>query len=70
MEGAIPPRARSPLVDVSDEGLRQIRRWGVLIVIGSFLFGFDTGIISGALLFIGSSSRSGSRWPQPRPAIG
>ena len=44
--------ASSPLIDVPEAALRQTRRWGCLIAVGSFMFGYDTGVISGALLFI------------------
>jgi sugar porter (SP) family MFS transporter len=44
--------AQSPLIDVPEEGLRQIRRWAWVIALGSFLFGYDTGVVSGALLFL------------------
>jgi MFS transporter, SP family, galactose:H+ symporter len=44
--------AKSPLIDVPEQALRKIRGYGFLIALGSFMFGYDTGVISGALLFI------------------
>ncbi|KAB2382893.1 sugar porter family MFS transporter [Actinomadura montaniterrae] len=41
-----------PLSEVPPDGLRKIWLWAVLIAVGGFLFGFDTGVISGALLYI------------------
>ncbi|MBD2898437.1 putative metabolite transport protein CsbC [Actinomadura sp. RB99] len=41
-----------PFSEVPPDGLRKIWLWAVLIAVGGFLFGFDTGVISGALLYI------------------
>ncbi|NUS06536.1 MAG: sugar porter family MFS transporter [Nonomuraea sp.] len=48
------PGTHGPLAEVPAAGKRRIWRWAVLIAVGGFLFGFDTGVISGALLFIKS----------------
>ena len=37
---------------VPAEGARRLWLWGGLVAVGGFLFGFDTGVISGALLYI------------------
>ncbi|QFG20170.1 sugar porter family MFS transporter [Actinomadura sp. WMMB 499] len=46
------PVREGPLAGVPPAGLRKIWTWGILIALGGFLFGFDTGVISGALLFV------------------
>ena len=42
----------SQLPEATPERRRRVRRWGLMIALGSFLFGYDTGIISGTLLFM------------------
>ena len=48
------PTSTSPLVDFSPQALKKVWRFSLVIAIGSFLFGYDTGVVSGALLFIKS----------------
>ncbi|MFJ2895311.1 sugar porter family MFS transporter [Streptomyces sp. NPDC087218] len=46
------PGTHGPLIEVPPAGLRKIRMWAGAIAMGGFLFGFDTGVVSGALLYI------------------
>ena len=48
------PTSTSPLVDFSPQAMKKVWRFALVIAIGSFLFGYDTGVVSGALLFIKS----------------
>ncbi|MFD9054899.1 sugar porter family MFS transporter [Streptomyces albidoflavus] len=46
------PGTHGPLEEVPKRAARKITLWAAAIALGGFLFGFDTGVISGALLFI------------------
>ncbi|MFI7008839.1 sugar porter family MFS transporter [Streptomyces sp. NPDC050145] len=46
------PGTHGPLTEVPPAGLRKIKLWAVAIAVGGFLFGFDTGVVSGALLYV------------------
>ncbi|MFI6950905.1 sugar porter family MFS transporter [Streptomyces sp. NPDC050422] len=46
------PGTEGLLSEIPPEGVRKVRLWALFIALGGFLFGFDTGVVSGALLYI------------------
>lgn len=52
------PGTHGPLEEVPKRAARKITVWAAAIALGGFLFGFDTGVISGALLYIRGTSPS------------
>ncbi|MFJ8750031.1 sugar porter family MFS transporter [Streptomyces sp. NPDC102441] len=46
------PGTHGPLTEVSPAGQRKITLWAAAVALGGFLFGFDTGVVSGALLYV------------------
>ncbi|MFF1696396.1 sugar porter family MFS transporter [Streptomyces sp. NPDC058257] len=46
------PGTHGPVTEVSPAGQRKITLWAAAVALGGFLFGFDTGVVSGALLYV------------------
>ena len=46
------PGTHGPLTEIPPSGIKKIEFWAALIALGGFLFGFDTGVVSGALLYV------------------
>ncbi|MFL6117336.1 MAG: MFS transporter, partial [Catenulispora sp.] len=48
------PGTTGPITAITlpKQGERRVWLWAVVIAVGGFLFGFDTGVVSGALLYI------------------
>ena len=57
------PGQQSHFVELTPKGPETVRRWATGITLGSFLFGFDAGGISGACC---SSRRTSSSRPSNR----
>ncbi|MFI6865153.1 sugar porter family MFS transporter, partial [Streptomyces sp. NPDC050421] len=54
------PGTEGLLSEIPPEGVRKVRLWALFIALGGFLFGFDTGVVSGALLYIKNDFRLNS----------